>query len=102
MSTMPEFVVTDSHPALAGHFPGSPVVPGTVVLDNLLTALDGKDADRIRQIDRVKFVAPLPVNVPCRVQTSPMRNGAMMAECIAGDRLVLSAVIRLRPGTGKT
>ena len=34
------FVIESDHPALPGHFPGRPVVPGVVVLDRVLAAIE--------------------------------------------------------------
>ena len=46
--------VAPSHPALPGHFPGDPIVPGVVLLDEVLRALPGR-----MDIARAKFHAPL-------------------------------------------
>ncbi|HEU4624841.1 MAG TPA: hypothetical protein VFS52_08780 [Steroidobacteraceae bacterium] len=55
------FTVPASHPSLPGHFPGSPVVPGVVVLDLVLRAAAewrGHEA-RVSGLKQVKFLAPL-------------------------------------------
>jgi 3-hydroxymyristoyl/3-hydroxydecanoyl-(acyl carrier protein) dehydratase len=55
------FVVTADHPSLPGHFPGTPVVPGVVVLDHVLHAYErwqGR-ACRARALKQVKFHSPL-------------------------------------------
>jgi len=55
------FVVTADHPALPGHFPGTPVVPGVVVLDHVLQASErwqGREL-RARGLKQVKFHSPL-------------------------------------------
>ncbi len=53
--------VPASHPSLPGHFPGSPVVPGVVVLDLVLRAAAewrGHEA-RVSGLKQAKFLAPL-------------------------------------------
>lgn len=53
--------VDPAHPALAGHFPGNPVLPGVVVLDQVACAAEawlGRPL-MIAGLPQVKFVAPL-------------------------------------------
>jgi len=47
------------HPALPGHFPGSPVVPGVVLLDRVESALQRWRGQRIGGLPQVKFLRPL-------------------------------------------
>ena len=47
-----------THPALPGHFPGNPIVPGVVLLDHVAAALE-KGGARLARIGVVKFLTPL-------------------------------------------
>lgn len=47
------------HPALAGHFPGQPIVPGVVLLDHVISALAQLEGRNLTSIQAVKFLAPL-------------------------------------------
>jgi 3-hydroxyacyl-[acyl-carrier-protein] dehydratase len=53
-----EFWIEADHPALAGHFPGNPLVPASLILDRVM---DGHPLLRERsvRIESVKFLAPL-------------------------------------------
>ena len=47
------------HPALEGHFPGEPILPGAVLLDEALHAIESAEglSGRLWRIDSVKFPA---------------------------------------------
>lgn len=46
------------HPALPGHFPGNPVVPGVVLLQRVAAALEQWRGQPMTRLE-VKFLAPL-------------------------------------------
>jgi 3-hydroxymyristoyl/3-hydroxydecanoyl-(acyl carrier protein) dehydratase len=50
--------IDPAHPALAGHFPGNPIVPGVVLLERVAAALRAWRGVRIEKLD-AKFVQPL-------------------------------------------
>jgi 3-hydroxymyristoyl/3-hydroxydecanoyl-(acyl carrier protein) dehydratase len=50
--------IASTHPALPGHFPGNPIVPGVVLLDRVAAALENAGM-RLVRIGVVKFLAPL-------------------------------------------
>lgn len=73
--------VPATHPALPGHFPGRPIVPGVVVLQCVLDAAErwlGRELS-VRAIPQAKFSAPL---LP--------EQGADLELRLAGDELRFS------------
>lgn len=55
------FHVPAQHPALAGHFPGNPVVPGVLILDAVISAAEawlGED-HAVDRLSYAKFQAPM-------------------------------------------
>lgn len=53
--------VPANHPALTGHFPGNPIVPGVVILDAVICAAEAwLDARfHLAGLSHAKFLAPL-------------------------------------------
>ena len=54
-----EILVPANHPALAGHFPGHPVVPAVVLLDAVLAEIRTRGDFVLRSIPVVKFLHPV-------------------------------------------
>lgn len=69
--TMP-LCIAGSHPALPGHFPGNPVVPGVVLLQRVAAALKQWRGEALTRLD-VKFLAPL---LPDQEATIELREDA--------------------------
>ena len=60
-TTVTSFAIEASHPALPGHFPGLPVVPGVVLLDRIIDGAARWLGARVYvlSIQQVKFLRPL-------------------------------------------
>jgi 3-hydroxyacyl-[acyl-carrier-protein] dehydratase len=53
-------VIRADHPSLPGHFPDAPLVPGVVILDEVLEALiEWRQNSQLTGIRTAKFLAPL-------------------------------------------
>ena len=84
------FTIKPDHPALPGHFPGNPVVPGVVVLEHLLAALaaihPGLTCTGVR---RMKFLRPLRPGETVSVRFGEARDDGITVKAeAAGEPLV--------------
>ena len=88
------------HPSLPGHFPGAPLVPGVLILDEVLAALRDWQTDyELTSIRAVKFLQPLKpgqqfaiclsanngepneVNFCCRIEGRVIAEGRLQVCC---------------------
>ena len=68
---MSGFIIRADHPCLPGHFPGRPIVPGVVVLDRVLAAIEAQHgALGVLRMPQVKFLQPLLPEQPARIELS--------------------------------
>lgn len=57
---MHPFRIARDHPALAGHFPGNPVVPGVLLLEHVMSLLEATYGPlAAMRLPQVKFLQPL-------------------------------------------
>lgn len=60
MQVIDSFKISAQHPSLAGHFPGRPIVPGVVLLQQIETSLKKHFTDwEIAEINQAKFLQPV-------------------------------------------
>src|SRR5919201_135094 len=70
-------VVAADHPSLPGHFPGAPLVPGVIILDEVLEALiEWRENSQLIGIRIVKFLAPLMPEQPFTISLSAKNESA--------------------------
>ena len=94
--TVIDKVFRHDHPASQGHFPGNPIIPGAVLLDETLRAIEaGPDAGlapfRIRS---AKFLHPARPGDRMLIRFSRTPEGEIRFVCSVGETPVLTGQIR--------
>ena len=54
-----DFCIGADHPSLPGHFPGHPLVPGVILLEQVAIALRAWRGQHLIRVLEAKFMAPL-------------------------------------------
>jgi len=64
-----DFTIPADHPSLPGHFPGRPLVPGVVVLERVVDAIESTHgALGPMRLPQVKFLQPLLPGETARIE----------------------------------
>ena len=86
--------VAADHPAFSGHFPGRPILPGVVLLAEVMAAVAAARAEPVERwaIASAKFLSPVS---PATALTLVSEEGEreVRFEVRAGDRLVASGML---------
>ncbi|MDQ2962985.1 MAG: hypothetical protein M3R31_07485 [Pseudomonadota bacterium] len=88
-----QLAIAVDHPAFAGHFPGSPVVPGVVLLDEAMFVIAAATGRAHHRIAWVKFLHPVRPGQALIVRHDIEASGAIRFEITAGvDRMVTGSL----------
>ena len=92
-----ERTIEADHPALAGHFPGDPVVPGVVLLDEIVDVVSmelGSDAALPPlNIRSAKFMRPVRPGERLQIELSPGATGSVRFVCRVGSETAVSGTL---------
>lgn len=83
-----------NHPCGAGHFPGNPIIPGALLLDEVLTciATDLKIANMVWRIKSAKFPQPVRPGDTVHIDYTQTANGEIRFKCSVFDSKVMSGI----------
>ena len=92
------FSIAPAHPAMAGHFPGSPIVPGVLLLDTVLTCADAWLGYPVQPtgLPTVKFLAPLLPSEEA-VVAFQLTTASLAFTISRGDLAIAQGVFSLSP-----
>ena len=95
MGSISTLTIGPEHPALAGHFPGTPIVPGVVLLDETLRAVeqDAAAAARRWRIGTAKFLSPVRPGEELRLEHEPLADGSLRFTVSRDGQLVAHGVL---------
>ncbi|MCD9030034.1 hypothetical protein LDO26_17740 [Luteimonas sp. BDR2-5] len=103
---MTGFTIDATHPCLPGHFPGRPLVPGVVILDRVVAAIEDRHGPLpALRLPQVKFLQPLLPGVAADIalQALPATEGRRWRFRVsAGDTLLASGEVVAPASTPST
>jgi 3-hydroxyacyl-[acyl-carrier-protein] dehydratase len=86
-----ELLFPADHPAARGHFPGNPIIPGAVLLDEALRAVAAEIGAGVSPccIRSAKFLAPVRPGESIAIDFGRTQAGNVRFECTVNGKAVL-------------
>jgi 3-hydroxyacyl-[acyl-carrier-protein] dehydratase len=89
--------IAAEHPALAGHFPGAPILPGVLLLDEMVRAVEQQRAQAGARwhIAAAKFLKPVGPGETLTLEHDALPNGSITFRISSGGHPVAHGVLLL-------
>jgi 3-hydroxymyristoyl/3-hydroxydecanoyl-(acyl carrier protein) dehydratase len=94
MSNTTTLRVPEQHPAFAGHFPGAPLLPGVVLLDEMLHAIGAGDW----VVSAAKFLHPVRPGETLTLEHNVLANGSVRFVIRTAGQLTATGTLVPRNG----
>ncbi|MGH8718692.1 MAG: hypothetical protein ACREV0_07100 [Burkholderiales bacterium] len=83
------------HPALPGHFPGRPIVPGVVLLAELERIIEEACKAQVVEWPHVKFTSPLKPEQSFVMRLEDSDGELFRFSVVSGDSLIATGSLRI-------
>jgi 3-hydroxyacyl-[acyl-carrier-protein] dehydratase len=93
MTPLATITIGAEHPALAGHFPGAPIVPGVVLLDEMVCSLESTGGVASWRIGSAKFLHPVRPGEALTLIHERLSNGSVRFSIERGGQSVAQGVL---------
>ena len=91
------FTIQASHPSLEGHFPNNPVVPGVVILDEVISIVKKlKPELSVAAIPMVKFTHPLLPEQQVMLEIKEKSDNAISFNCTHNEIKLVTGQLTLK------
>ena len=95
-------MIAMDHPALTGHFPGNPIVPGVLILDEVVQAAEQwRGPLRLKSVVSVKFTSALKPGNVFSINLHDEDHSHIAFECWHGGTRLASGRLVVEYDTGK-
>ena len=91
------FTIQASHPSLKGHFPNNPIVPGVVILDEVINIVKTlKPELTITSMPMVKFLHPLLAEQQVTVEITKKSDNKISFNCSHDEIKLVTGQLALK------
>jgi len=88
------FTLPADHPVFAGHFPAHPIVPGALLLDEVVRLASEQTGTTQWTVRSAKFVHPAAPDQTLTVRLVATDSGALDFRILAGDTLIAAGALQ--------